>query len=147
MSDNKSDRVSLYLEDPDLGEITPYYINKIHQLLENKNARYLIMCVPSKLKFNDMREHKDICLKIKDLANQLGIEYVDLDGFFSRHIGNGKPFFERNIHFNETGHLLTYQALVDYLKSNPQAVPSLHTPSPNATNPNYNSPRALTSRP
>ena len=115
-------KVSLYLDDPDLGEITPYYINKISQLATEHNIRYLLMCVPSKLKFNEMREHNDICKKIKKLASDSKIEYVDLDSFFSNNADGEKPFFDRNIHLNATGHRLTHLALINYLKSNPQSL-------------------------
>ena len=114
---NNEKKKSIYLEDPVIGEITRHFINKISQFVNDNDIQYLLMCVPSKLKFNQMREHKDICEKIKLLSSELEIEYVDLDDFFSRHISDRKPFFEIDTHFNELGHRLTYLALIDYLRS------------------------------
>ena len=114
---------SNYLEDRDLGEITPQYLNKISDLAKEDGIRYLLMCVPSKVKFNEMREHRDICEKIKEFSTIFDIEYVDLDDYFSRNANGQKPFFDKNIHFKELGHRLTYLALLGYLKSHPLSVP------------------------
>ena len=66
---------SYYLEDPEIGETTPHFIKKISQMAKEENIKYLLMCVPSKLKFNEMREHEDICKKIKSLSG--GVLLID----------------------------------------------------------------------
>lgn len=108
-----------YLDDPDLGQVTPKYLTKISQLAEAKGIRYVLMCVPSKIKFNEKQEHKDLCRKIKHFSEKSGFEYLDLDDFFSNNLNDQNPFYGRNIHFNKLGHYLTYLALLDYLKSHP----------------------------
>ena len=119
---DRQDRVSLYLDDPELGDVTQTYLRKISQFLADKDVRYLLMCVPSKLKFNEMRDHKDLCGKVMRFALDHGIEYVDLDDFFADNAKGEKPFYDRNIHLNAFGHRLTYLALSDYLKSQPLGV-------------------------
>jgi len=111
--------VSYYLQDPDLGQVTTDYVVKTAELARDWGSRYLVMCVPSKIKFNKLQEHKDVCAKIKAFARDSNIEYVDLDEYFSANLNGRKPFFDWNIHFNRTGHRLTYRALVDYLKERP----------------------------
>jgi len=116
------DRISYYLDDPELGDVTQKYLRKISEFLAEKDIRYLLMCVPSKLKFNEMRDHKDLCGKLKQFALDYGIEYVDLDDFFANNSGGQKPFYNSNIHLNTFGHRLTYLALSNYLKSHPLGV-------------------------
>lgn len=118
-------KISHYLEDPELEPITARYIEKTWQTASEHNVRYLLMCVPSKIKFNEMGNHNDICKKVNDFASDLGIEYVNLDVFFSNNVNGEKPFFDNNIHLNSTGHRLIYLALKEYLATSPERFETL----------------------
>jgi len=122
---DEESKVSYYLDDPELEPITARYIKKTWQTASDHNIRYLLMCVPSKIKFNMMGKHNDLCSKINNLAREIEIEYVNLDLFFSNNANGEKPFFDHNIHLNSTGHRLIYLALNEYLATSPQRFETL----------------------
>ena len=101
----KSDTVAL-------GEINKRYIKLISAYTLGLKARYVLLCVPSKTRFNDGVDDKNFCVDVKGFAAREGIDYIDLDAYFA---GNttAKPFYGRNIHFNKIGHRMVFSAIMD----------------------------------
>ena len=87
-------------------------IELILRSLLARGNRYVLMCVPSILRFNFGIDHENLlCNDLEEFALEHSIDYVDLRPEFERS-EPGNPFFETDLHFNGTGHRLVYEALL-----------------------------------
>lgn len=94
--------------------MTPFtekYLLRFIEDVKRQNGHFVLMAVPSG--HHPSGEPPSFSGKIKEWAEAKGIDYLDLQPWFEAPV---KPaFFERDIHFNEHGHELVYQAIKAYL--------------------------------
>jgi hypothetical protein len=89
----------------------------IQKWAQSRQAKYAIACVPRKSKYNEGNDRiNEFCDDATTIAQQSGIDFVDLDEFF-RNNAKEKPYFDRDSHWNEYGHRLVASAMNNYLEA------------------------------
>jgi hypothetical protein len=112
--------VGSFLEENPDWEGTPSadYLLKTVRLLESKGVKTWVTVVPSKYRhFYQKYEGLEYSEKIERWATANGVPFINLSATFRqwREQGGKKLFFEKDIHFNETGHRVAAKALAAYL--------------------------------
>ncbi|MFC1452133.1 SGNH/GDSL hydrolase family protein [Verrucomicrobiota bacterium] len=97
-------------ENPDITTLSARLIIQLAKEVQDSGAQFVLTAVPSKVRIvknitdNQMPQFSD---KWKLLAQQHNITFMDLTEPFEREAEAGfQPFFDRDIHFNENGHIV-----------------------------------------
>ncbi len=106
-------------ENPDWeGTSSADYLEKTVRLLEASGIKTFVTAVPSKFRyFNDGVEGLEFSEKIEQWAAKRQISFISLTAPFKqwRAQGGGQLFFEKDIHFNTTGHQLAAKVIAPFL--------------------------------
>ena len=106
-------------ESPPIRATTSEYLLTLAREVHATGARFTLTAVPSKAPafvVTDLRVDTAFADRVKAWAARNGIDYLDLQMAFRVYADTAsddtpRPFFERDIHFNETGHAIVFEEI------------------------------------
>ena len=106
-------------ETPDINELTKNLLIELNERVANSGGKLTLFAVPSKSRnfsknYNNGMEFSD---KVKNMSLENDIDFIDLTEDFKLSDLNSKqkPFFEKDIHFNEFGHTIVAKSIKNRL--------------------------------
>jgi hypothetical protein len=98
-------------ENPDLPQLSTTLLLALNERVRADGARLIVMVVPSRYRLmgdGTIAIKEDFHQKVRNWADQSGIEFLDLFEPFARGSSSDTPlFFRQDIHFTEEGHAVT----------------------------------------
>jgi len=113
---NKNRVVGGYVEEaPALETLTRETILKLKNAIDSDTASdFVLMVVPSKYRLLNPHESyadPEFSDQVKSWAEEEGIDFIDLAAAFRTERERRPLFFDQDIHFNESGHEVVFQAI------------------------------------
>lgn len=105
-----------YMEEkPLLSSLTKTYLLKIDSLAIKYNSHLILTAIPSKYKTINHIDYdgNDFAMQCKSFALQNNMEFLDLIPTFKEKGKTTPLFFQKDIHFNESGHAMVAEEIVN----------------------------------
>jgi len=118
-TDNKLVVSGTVEEEPNLTDLSKLYIKKLNDNIVSSGSKLILFAVPSKFDTVNRSYNQRIGFsdKIRNFSKEINVEFINLDKEFEKASINGESlFFEKDIHFNENGHLLVADLIAKQFK-------------------------------
>ena len=105
---------------PDISEFSASIMELMNQEVIRSGAEFAFFVIPSKYRLYDQnRDYAglEFADKWKAWATDNGINFIDFVKPFRDQVSIGdRPFFERDIHFNENGHAIAAMSILRFIE-------------------------------